>query len=194
MVKKKYGIIKIFFTMLYLSAFTFGGGYVIISFMRRTFVDKWEAFAEEEMLNMLALAQAAPGPAAVNSATVVGYNLAGIPGVLAAVIGTLIPPLITFSVISYFYEAIMQNHWLALAMQGMKLAVAAVVIQTAEALFCPLWQKSSKSSRYRLSIITIVVVLAVTVFKLNPIWVIIGILLFSIFSYKFLIGRKKIQG
>ena len=72
---------KLFSSTFMLSAFTFGGGYVIVTLMKERFVDRYHWIEEEEMLDMTAIAQSAPGPIAVNGAIVVGYKLAKIPGV-----------------------------------------------------------------------------------------------------------------
>ena len=68
---------KLFFSTLYLSAFTFGGGYVIVTLMKKKFVDGYHWIEEDEMLDLTAIAQSAPGPIAVNGAIVVGYKLQG---------------------------------------------------------------------------------------------------------------------
>ena len=93
---------KLFLSTLYLSAFTFGGGYVIVTLMKKKFVDEYHWIEENEMLDLVAIAQSAPGAIAVNGAIVVGYKLAGIAGALAAIIGTIIPPFVILSVIFYF--------------------------------------------------------------------------------------------
>ena len=77
----------LFFSMLMISAFTFGGGFVIVSLMKKKFVDELDWLTEEEMLDMTALAQSAPGPIAVNAAILVGRRVAGLPGMMAAVMG-----------------------------------------------------------------------------------------------------------
>lgn len=76
---------KIFWSTFYLSAFTFGGGYVIVSLMKKKFVDEYHWIEEEEMLDLVAIAQSAPGAIAVNGAIVIGYKLAGIAGILTAI-------------------------------------------------------------------------------------------------------------
>ena len=84
---------KLFISTFYLSAFTFGGGYVIVTLMKKTFVDQYRWIDEEEMLDLVAIAQSCPGAIAVNGAIVVGYKLAGLPGVMTSVLATVIPPL-----------------------------------------------------------------------------------------------------
>ena len=105
MENKKNVLWKLFISTLYLSAFTFGGGYVIVTLMKKKFVDDYHWIEENEMLDLVAIAQSSPGPIAVNGAIVVGYKLAGMPGVLAAIIGTIIPPFLIISVISVCYNA-----------------------------------------------------------------------------------------
>ena len=85
---------KLFISTLYLSAFTFGGGYVIITLMKKKFVDEYHWIDEEEMLDLVAIAQSAPGPIAVNGAIVIGYKLAGVPGLLVSILGTVTPPFV----------------------------------------------------------------------------------------------------
>ena len=79
MEKKSKVLRKLFFSTLYLSTFTFGGGYVIVTLMKNKFVDELHWIDEEEMLDLVAIAQSSPGAIAVNGAIVVGYKLAGIP-------------------------------------------------------------------------------------------------------------------
>ena len=87
---KLYG--TLFLQTLKLSAFTFGGGYVIISLMKKQFVDKLGWMNEKEMLDYTAIAQSSPGAIAVNAAILVGYNLGGVLGALVAIVGTVLPP------------------------------------------------------------------------------------------------------
>ena len=85
---------KLFISTLYLSAFTFGGGYVIVTLMKKKFVDDLHWIDEKEMLDLVAIAQSSPGAIAVNGAIVVGYKLAGIAGVLVSILGTILPPFV----------------------------------------------------------------------------------------------------
>ena len=107
--EKKKVIWKLFISTLYLSAFTFGGGYVIITLMKKKFVDEYHWIDEEEMLDLVAIAQSAPGPIAVNGAIVIGYQLAGVPGLLMSILGTVTPPFVILSVVSMFYTAFRDN-------------------------------------------------------------------------------------
>ena len=105
MEKKKSLLPKLFWSTLYLSAFTFGGGYVILTLMKEKFVDRYHWIEEDEMLDLVAIAQSSPGAIAVNGAIVVGYKLAGIPGAITASVATILPPFFIISLISVFYTA-----------------------------------------------------------------------------------------
>ena len=118
---------KLFTSTFTLSAFTFGGGYVIIPMMRRKFVEQYHWMEEEEVLDMTAIAQSSPGPVAVNAAILMGYRLAGGLGALVAAVGTVLPPLVIITVISFFYAAFRSNPIVSMAMAGMSAGVAAVI-------------------------------------------------------------------
>ena len=117
----------LFTSMLYISAFTFGGGFVIVTFMKKKFVDELHYLTEEEMLDMTALAQSAPGAIAVNAAILVGRRAAGFTGMIVSVLGTIIPPITILAVISLFYKAFATNPWVAAVLGGMQAGVAAVI-------------------------------------------------------------------
>lgn len=117
----------LFTSMLYISAFTFGGGFVIVTFMKKKFVDELHWITEDEMLDMTALAQSAPGAIAVNAAILVGRRAAGFTGMIVSVLGTIIPPITILAVISLFYKAFATNPWVAAVLGGMQAGVAAVI-------------------------------------------------------------------
>lgn len=119
---------KLFFSTLYISSFTFGGGFVIVTFMKKKFVDELHWIDEQEMLDMTALAQSSPGAIAVNAAILVGWQVEGLLGMAIAVLGTIIPPMVILSVISLFYAAFATNTYVALVLKGMQAGVAAVIL------------------------------------------------------------------
>ena len=123
--KKPY--LKLFLSAFQISAFTFGGGFVIIPLMRKKFVEELHWIEEQEMLDLTAIAQSCPGAIAVNAALLVGYRVAGVAGAMVTVLGTVLPPLIILSVISYFYAAFRSNRIISLVMKGMQAGVAAVI-------------------------------------------------------------------
>lgn len=124
--KQKY--LTLFFSTFKLSACTFGGGFVIIPLMRRRFVEELGWIDEQEMMDMAAIAQSSPGAIAVNAAILIGYNVAGIPGALLTVLGTILPPLLIISMVSFVYQQLRDNVIVNMAMTGMMAGVAAVIL------------------------------------------------------------------
>ena len=118
----------LFIATFQLSMFTLGGGYVIVPLMRKKFMEEKHWIDEEEMMDLTAIAQSAPGSMAVNASILVGYRLAGITGVLVTVLGTVLPPLIILTVVSMFYSAFKSNVYVAMAMKGMQACMAAIII------------------------------------------------------------------
>lgn len=119
---------KLFLSTFYLSAFTFGGGFVIIPLMKKKFVDDLNWIEEEEMLNLAAIAQSSPGAVAVNASILLGYRIGGGLGALVTILGTVLPPLIILSIISLFYTAFRDNIVVNAVLKGMQAGVAAVIL------------------------------------------------------------------
>lgn len=122
---KKYR--TLFLSTLELSACTFGGGFVIIPLMRKKFVEELQWIEEQEMMDLTAIAQSSPGAIAVNASILVGYHVAGISGAMLTVLGTILPPLVIISIVSFFYQAFRDNAIVNMAMTGMLAGVAAVI-------------------------------------------------------------------
>lgn len=100
---KAYILRELFLSTFYLSAFTFGGGYVIVTLLKRKFVDELHWIDDEEMLDLVAIAQSSPGPIAINAATFVGLQVAGVPGAVFATLGDILPSCIFVTILAYFY-------------------------------------------------------------------------------------------
>ncbi|MCI6639519.1 MAG: chromate transporter [Pygmaiobacter massiliensis] len=118
---------QLFVATFLLSAFTFGGGFVIVSLMKKKFVEELGWLEEDEMLDITAIAQSSPGPIPINASVILGYRMCGIVGSLVAILGTALPPMIIISVISVFYTQFRTNRIIATALQVMRAGVAAVI-------------------------------------------------------------------
>ena len=125
---------KMFTSMFYLSACTFGGGYVIVSLIRDVFVKKYHWIDDDEMLDLVAIAQSSPGAIAVNGAIVVGYKLAGILGIIVALLATILPPFMILSLVSLVYDAFIANLWIRWLLEGMQAGVVAIILSV-----CWIW-------------------------------------------------------
>lgn len=161
---------ELFCSTFRLSAFTFGGGYVIVPLMRKKFVETLGWIDEEEMLDLIAIAQSAPGPIAVNSSIIIGYRLAGIPGALVTTFGTVLPPMVILSVISQFYTAFRDNVVVSLVLKGMGIGVAAVIVDVVYTM-----AKGVVKTKDALWIIVMCVALVVALFtSVNVVFVILA--------------------
>lgn len=160
---------SLFLATFKLSACTFGGGFVIIPLMRKKFVEELQWIEEQEMLDLTAIAQSSPGAIAVNASILVGYRVAGIPGALLTVLGTILPPLIIISVISLCYQSFRDNAFVTMAMSGMLCGVAAVIFDVVVNMAKLLFQQK----RILPVLVLLVSFAAVRFFELNMIIVLL---------------------
>jgi len=163
-------LLKLFLSTLYISTFTFGGGFVIITFMKKKFVDALHWIDENEMLDLAALAQSAPGAIAVNAAILVGWRISGFSGMIVAILGTIIPPMLVLSIISFFYAAFAKNIYVSLVLKGMQAGVAAVILDV-------VYELGSNIIKLRSIVYLLIMVCsfaATFIFKVNVIYIIIA--------------------
>lgn len=120
-------LLELFKSTFLLSASTFGGGFVIVSLMKKKFVEELKWLEEDEMLDITAIAQSSPGPIPINASVILGYRMQGILGSFVAVLGTAIPPIVIISIISVFYEQFRENKIISVALMVMRAGVAAVI-------------------------------------------------------------------
>lgn len=121
-------LFAIFIGMVSISSCTFGGGFVITSLMKKKFVDQRHWLGEDEMLDYIAIAQSCPGAIAVNGAILLGLRVRGIPGMIAAVLGTILPPMLILALISVIYATFASSRVVSLLLRGMQAGVAAVLM------------------------------------------------------------------
>jgi chromate transporter len=174
--------LKLFMSTFYLSAFTFGGGYVIVPLMKKKFVDHYHWIDEKEMLDLIAISQSSPGAIAVNASILIGYRLAGVLGSLVTILGTVLPPLIILSVISLFYAAFRDNVIVNALLKGMQAGVAAVIIDVVITMGNGIVKEKNTLS----IIVMITAFIAAFIFKVNVIFIILacGLLGFSLTYFK----------
>ena len=176
---------KLFFSTLYLSAFTFGGGYVIVTLMKRKYVDELHWIEEDEMLDLIAIAQSSPGAVAVNGAIVVGYKLAGLLGAIVAIVATIIPPFVIISVISYFYELFRDNFVVSKLLAGMQAGVGAVIASVVWDMGGDVLRQKSVPS----TAIMLAAFVAACVFRVNVVYIILVCIAIGVI--RTLLDRRK---
>ncbi len=166
----------LFINMLYISTFTFGGGFVIVNFMRKAFVEKLGWIDEDEMLDLIAIAQSSPGAIAVNASILVGQRVAGFPGMAVSVLGTILPPIIILTGISFFYEAFATNKYVNLMLKGMQAGVAALILDVVFDLSINL----SKRQRPIHVLMLTAAFIATFLFKVNVVFIILAAALIGV--------------
>lgn len=120
-------VLTLFFTMMKIGLFTFGGGYAMLALLENEFVSKRGWMEKEEFLDMVAIAESTPGPIAINSATYIGYKKAGVIGSAAATVGVCIPSFVIVYVISLFFDAFLSFTLVAAAFRGVQACVVYLI-------------------------------------------------------------------
>ena len=159
---RKWDLFRTFFR---LGLFTFGGGYAMLGNIREVVLERKKWLTEEELLQVITIAESTPGPIAVNLSTYVGYQKGGVGGSIAATTGVILPSFVIILLISFFLDAFMANRYVAAAFVGIKSAVVFLILRAG-------WQMLTKLSKKPLPL---------TVFGL----VIVGMLLLSALSISF---------
>lgn len=122
---------RLFMSTFLISAFTVGGGFVIIPLLRAKYVEEYGWLDDKETLNLVSIAQSMPGVVAVNTAIILGYRMAGLRGTLTALSATILPPLIIISVIASFYSLMADNMYVKYALKGMQCGATAIILSVA---------------------------------------------------------------
>lgn len=176
MEEEKVSLLKLFCATFTLSAFTFGGGYVIITLMKDRFVDKYHWLEENEMLDMVSIAQSAPGPIAVNGSIITGYKLRGILGALATTFGTVLPPFLIICVVSLFYDAFADNFVVSELLEGMQAGVGAVIASVVYDMAAGVVKGRSPF----VDVIMVIAFIATCVFKISVVDIVIACIILGI--------------
>lgn len=142
---------SLFFTFLKIGAFTFGGGYAMIALLEHEFVSKKHWVDQDEFLDMAAIAESTPGPIAVNSATYLGYKLAGFPGSLLATTAVCLPSFVILYLISMFFDQFLDLSVVSRAFQGIQVCVIYLIFSAACSML-----KHLEKTRFNLVILTAV--------------------------------------
>ena len=163
--KKSKLILTLFLSFFKIGAFTFGGGYAMLSLLENEFVEKKKWLTKDEFLDMVAIAESTPGPIAINSATFIGHKAAGVLGSAFATLGVVLPSFIIIYVISLFLDAFLGFTLVANAFRGIQACVVYLIGSTGIKLF-----KQMEKKPLPVAIMSTVLVLMVA---------------FSIFAIKF---------
>ena len=120
---KRKKLLWLFLSYLKIGAFTFGGGYAMISLLESEFVTKRQWIQKQEFLDLIAIAESSPGPVAINCATYVGYTVAGFWGSVLATMAVCIPSFFIIYVISLFFDRFLSLTYVGYAFRGIQVCV-----------------------------------------------------------------------
>lgn len=161
-------LFRLFITFFKIGAFTFGGGYAMISIVKEECVDKYKWLGEEEFLNMLAVAESTPGPIAINMATYVGYKVGKMTGAIVSTLAVIIPSTIVIYIIALFLGNIFEIKMISDAFMGIRVAVALVIIRTGFSLIKSEYKTSEeKTLTLVLFLIYMFVAFLITILNIN---------------------------
>lgn len=146
---------ELFFTFLKIGAFTFGGGYAMVPLIQNEAIEKKKWVNEEEMMDIIAIAESTPGPIAINSATFVGYKVAGFWGSFFATLGVVVPSLVIIMLIALFFENFLEIGIIAAAFKGIRAGVSVLILNAGIKMF-----KTSKKTFISYLLILIALVLS----------------------------------
>ena len=124
-------------TFFRIGCFTFGGGWSIVAQMQKEFVEKRGWITDEELLDYTSVGRSTPGLMIGNVAVLFGYGTAGVPGALAALLGTALPPIIIMLGVVYLYDLVKDNLYVSRAMVGVRAAVVPIIFSALLKLFKP---------------------------------------------------------
>ena len=158
-------LFEIFWSFLKIGAFTFGGGYAMIPLIQHEVINNRSWLSKEEFVELLTIAQAAPGPIALNTAVFVGYKYRGYWGAVSAVLGVVVPSFTIILFVAIFFASMRDNRWVDAAFKGMRPAVVALIVAPIVGL--------AKGLHWVLIAVAAATALLVWYFGFSPIWVLI---------------------
>ncbi len=120
--------LQLFLTFFKIGLFTFGGGYAMIPLIQREVAEKKKWITDDDILEIVAIAESTPGPIAINCATYVGYKQKGWPGAAFATVGIVLPSFCIIFLISMFLDSFLEIPWIAHAFMGIKAAVGILIL------------------------------------------------------------------
>jgi chromate transporter len=183
-------LFQVFFTFFRIGAFTFGGGYAMIPLIQNEAVEKHHWVTDDDILEIIAIAESTPGPIAINSATFVGYRAAGVLGSVAATLGVVLPSFVVILVLSFVLEAFQEVRAVQYAFFGIRAGVLALLCKA-------LWTMYKKAPKGWAAYVVMAGAFILTainkfgIFKINMIFVIIGCAVFGLVTSLLMERRAK---
>jgi len=176
-------ILKLFIAFLKIGGFTFGGGYAMIPLIQKETVEKQGWITDDDILEILAIAESTPGPIAINSATFIGYKVAGVLGSAAATFGVILPSFVIISLIARVLTEFQDIKAVQYAFWGIRAGVIGLIIKSVYTMF----KKCKKSIIAYIAMLLAFCIVAFT--NINVLFVIVGCAVIGL-VYSLTIGKK----
>lgn len=185
---KNTSLFSLLITFIKIGLFTFGGGYAMIPLIQKEIVNKRKWLTDNELMEVLIIAESTPGPISINLATYVGYKVKGIWGSIISTIAIALPSFVIIFIISLFFKDFLKIKWVQSAFKGIQAAVAVLIISAGYKLF-----KDAPKSIFNLITIITIIALCISLkffnVQFSSIWfILIGAVIGFIF---YLIDRHK---
>ena len=185
----------LFFAMLKIGLFTFGGGYAMIHLLDDEFVERKKWIDADEFTDLVAIAESTPGPIAINCSTYIGYKREGLLGAIAATLGMCVPSFVIIYLISLFFDQFLSISWVASAFRGIQACVVFLMLSAGLKML-----KKMKKTPFGITVavITFMSMIAFSLFSISfsSIFYILifgglGLLIYAIGYFKSRKGEKK---
>ncbi len=185
MKQKWKNILQVFLSFLKIGGFTFGGGYAMIPLIQNEAVEKRHWVTDDDILEIITIAESTPGPIAINSATFVGYKAAGVLGSVFATLGVVLPSFVIILAISFALQQFQSVKEVQYALSGIRVGVLALLIKA-------LWSMYKKSPKgWAAYVVMAAALILTTVFENIVIFVIIGCAVFGLVTSSLMERRKR---
>ncbi len=175
-------------TFFKFGALTFGGGYAIVAMLEDELVHRKGWMKSDELVDIITVGESTPGPIAVNTATYVGYRVAGLPGGLLATLALIFPAWLVIFLLSGCYVAFRENVWIAAALGGIRVAAIVLILRA-------FLRMGKNVQRTWPNLLLCLVAFGLVIFKVvNAVWVVLGGLLIGVGYYGILPRLRSKKG
>ena len=183
---------ELFFTFAKIGLFTFGGGYAMIAQIKEVVVERKGWLDEEELMQVIMVAESTPGPIAINMATYVGYKKKGVVGSVMATLGVVLPSLLLLFVISLCLDEFMKNKYVAYAFTGIKCGVAFLILRAGFDMLKKLERKPIPMVTFG-SVFILMILFDLLSVSFSSIWFILMGGVLGIFFYAVLSPKREVK-
>lgn len=178
-------LIDLFFTFFKIGAFTFGGGYAMLPIIQKEIVENKGLISEEEFMDAIALAQASPGPVAVNTSVYVGYRIMGFKGALSATLGAVLPSFIIILLVAAYFIKFRDNAIVERVFLGIRPAIVALIL----AAVYKMWLNTKRT--YFKLFVAIATAFIIIFLGISPIWIVIASAIVSVIYHRFILKADE---